>query len=442
MGIINTPYRLFGYLVILLLLVSCGGGGGSTTTTTTYTVGGVVYGLASPGTVTLTNGAQSLTTSGGSFSASSTLVAQSTYTIAVAQQPTKSVTCAGGSGTVVFNNVTNLLVYCEPTTLTSTVAVSTFSGNYPNLGQFDSTLLTSLYRNPTGLALNTLATLLYAADTGNNAIRKIDVNNSAVTTLIGPTSGATAAGYATGTKNSVRFSNPTAVAVDASGNIYVADAGNFLIRLFDSSGLETIGFAGSPQVAGTSDGAGTAARFTNPTDLAIDVSGNIYVCDNNLIRKITATGTVSTWVNLGVGVLATGVAVDRLGYVYVATSTHLIKRISSDATVSNLAGSGIAATTDGLSTAAAFNTPTRLAVDAYSNVFVSESAGMSIRMIKPDGTVLTFAGTGAISIPPVDSATGTLATFNTPMGLAITSAGQLYVADKANNIIRLLAAPY
>ncbi len=442
MGITNTPYRLFGHLVFLLLLVSCGGGGGSTTTTTTYTVGGVVYGLASPGTVTLTNGAQSLTTSGGSFSASSTLVAQSTYTIAVAQQPAKSVTCAGGSGTVVSNNVTNLLVYCEPTPLASTVAVSTFSGNYPNLGQFDSTLLTSLYRNPTGLALNTLATLLYVADTGNNAIRKIDVNNSAVTTLIGPTSGATAAGYATGTKNSVRFSNPTAVAVDASGNIYVADAGNFLIRLFDSSGLETIGFAGSPQVAGTSDGAGTAARFTNPTDLAIDVSGNIYVCDNNLIRKITATGTVSTWVNLGVGVLATGVAVDRLGYVYVATSTHLIKRISSDATVSNLAGSGIAATTDGLSTAAAFNTPTRLAVDAYSNVFVSESAGMSIRMIKPDGTVLTFAGTGAISIPPVDSATGTLATFNTPMGLAITSAGQLYVADKANNIIRLLAAPY
>ncbi len=191
------------------------------------------------------------------------------------------------------------------------------------------------FNMPNGLAVDSSGNV-YVGDTNNNLIQKISANGSA-TTLAGSGS----PGSSDGTGKAASFNSPKGLAVDSSGNVYVADTNNNVIREISPNGVVTT-LAGSAGVTGATNGTGSAASFYQPTGVAIDFSGNIYVADsyNNLIREITSGGVVSTLAGSGVAGYAdgtgttasftnpSGVAVDSSGNVYVSdTGNELIRKI-------------------------------------------------------------------------------------------------------------------
>lgn len=280
---------------------------------------------------------------------------------------------------------------------------------------------------PTGVAVDAAGNV-YVADQGNNLIRKISPPYGIVTTL----AGSGQAGSANGTGANASFNKPWGVAADAAGNVYVADYGNNLIRMISPAGVVST-LAGSGQ-AGSANGTGTAAYFNLPSGVAVDALGNVYVADhgNNMIRKISSSGVVSTLA--GSFNRPTGVAVDTAGNVYVVDQgSESIRLISPAGVVSTLAGSGQAGSANGTGIAASFTTPYGLAVDAEGNVYVADEGNQLIRKISPAGVVSTLAGGGT-----GDSANGagTAAAFHNPFGVAVDAAGNVYVADFSSNMIR------
>jgi serine/threonine protein kinase, bacterial len=295
------------------------------------------------------------------------------------------------------------------------------------------------FNHPFGLAFDAAGNL-FIADQGNVVIRKMTPATLVSTFAGSPGISGSANGLDTAT-----FFKPFGVATDVSGNVYVADAGNNKIRKISPAGVVS-NFAGTGN-AGSADGTDTAT-FNSPLGVALDKSGNVYVADNgnNLIRKISPAGVVSTLAGTtiagadnGAGKAATfnspeSLAVDAAGNVYVADyGNNLIRKITPAGTVSTLAGSGTAGSANGTGMAASFNSPFGIAVDAAGNVYVADSGNNLIRKITASGTVSTFAGNG---VKGANDAAGTAASFNTPAGIAIDAAGNLYVADENNNLIR------
>jgi sugar lactone lactonase YvrE len=263
-----------------------------------------------------------------------------------------------------------------------------------------------------------------------------------VTTFAG--SGTSGSTDATGTAAS--FSFPSGVAIDAGGNVYVADVVNQKIRKITPAGVVTT-FAGSG-ASGSTDATGTAASFGDPYGIAVDASGNVYVADqsNHKIRKITSAGVVTTFAGSGsqgstdgTGTAASfnyplGVAVDAVGNVYVADrGNNKIRKITPAGTVTTLAGNGVQGSTDATGTAASFYYPYGVAVDAGGNVYVADQSNHKIRKITPAGVVTTLAGSGSQGST---DAMGTAASFIYPLGVAVDAGGNVYVADGGNHKIR------
>jgi sugar lactone lactonase YvrE len=257
-------------------------------------------------------------------------------------------------------------------------------------------------------------------------------------------------GSTDGPGSSARFNAPIGVAVDSTGNLYVADTDNHTIRKISSAGVVST-LAGQPGILGYGDGAGTNALFNFPNGVAVDQAGNLYVADsgNDVIRKITPTGVVSTLAGMAaspgsvddVGTNAqfnfpTGVAVDALGNVYVADNgNHTIRKIDPSGQVSTMAGqAGNSGSADGVGTNAQFRLPSGVAVDSNGSVYLADSNNQTIRKITSGGVVTTFAGTAG-EIGSVN-ATGPAARFNFPRGVALDGAGNLFVADFGNDTIR------
>ncbi len=279
-------------------------------------------------------------------------------------------------------------------------------------------------------------------------LSKAPAQSYTFTTLAGSTG---QGGSVDGTGSTARFQNPRGVAVDNVGNIFVADTGNNTIRRISSSGVVTT-FAGSAGRIGSANGIGTTASFFGPQGVSADGSGNVYVTENShTIRRVTSTAVVSTIAGLtsvngatdGVGTTArfsvpSGVAVDAAGNLYVAdSSNHTIRKITSNGTVTTFAGSpGLPGTADGTGTAARFNLPSGVAVDAAGDVYVADFANHSIRKISGSGVVTTLAGTPGTS--GANNGVGTAARFTYPSGIAVDGAGKIYVADQGSHTIRAI----
>jgi sugar lactone lactonase YvrE len=320
------------------------------------------------------------------------------------------------------------------------VTVTTFAGS--TQGFADGTGAAAQFYLPNGVATDTAGNV-YVADTHNNKIRKI-TPEGVVSTIAG--SGVN--GYANGTGTAAQFNLPSGVAADGIGNVYVADQQNHRIRKISPAGVVTT-FAGSSQ--GYADGIATVARFSTPVGVATDAAGNVYVADyyNNKIRKITSAGVVSTLAGStqgyadGTGTAAqfynpSGVALDAAGNVYVADyNNNRIRKITPAGIVSTFAGSGIAVgSLDGIGTAAMFYYPNGVATDGVGNVYVADFNNNEIRKITPEAVVSTLAGNGNSG---ATDGIGALAQFKYPTGVATDAAGNVYISDTSNHRIRKIA---
>jgi sugar lactone lactonase YvrE len=303
----------------------------------------------------------------------------------------------------------------------------------------------ALLQYPTSIVLDGAGNF-YVADASSNTIEKI-TPAGIVSTLAGT---AGMAGSQDGTGGSALFNQPSGVAVDGSGTLYVADTGNATIRKITPAGVVTT-LAGSPISRGSHDGVGGGAQFNQPTDLAVDATGNLYVADtfNATIRKVAPDGTVSTLAGTpgsrgdadGAGAAAqfnnpSGIALDSAGNIFVAdTYNDTVRKITPAGVVTTLAGSaGISGAVDLNGSNALFNQPYDVAVDSTGNVYVTDTGNATIRKITPNGDVTTIAGLADIA-GMGDSSSG-VALFNQPRGLVVDSAGDVFVADTGNAAIR------
>jgi sugar lactone lactonase YvrE len=288
----------------------------------------------------------------------------------------------------------------------------------PQLSRFN--LPTSLATGPDGN--------IYVADRNNDLIRMIDKDN-----LIQSVAGGVQ-GYQDGNVVSAKFYFPTGIAVDHIGNIFIGEEGNLRVRKIDPNGNVTT-LAGNGGV-NLNDGVGTNAGFGQPSGLAVNANGDLYIADRGTarIRKVTSDGTVTTVAGSsgnfgfadGNGVNAkfnypSGIASDIHGNLYVADEqNNRIRKIDPSGNVTTVAGNGNAGYVDGPASTAEFNGPWGIAVDSYGNIFVADEYNNVLRKIDPSGTV------------------STIGTFTAPLGVCIDSDGNIFVSD-SHHVIKLTA---
>lgn len=250
-------------------------------------------------------------------------------------------------------------------------------------------------------------------------------------------------GSADGAATSAKFGFPLALAYDRNSNLLIADTGNNIVRkLSAANDVTTVAGLALERATGTTDGAGDAARFVNPTGTVVDAAGNVYVADTpaHVIRKITPSGTVTTLAGMpgrsgyddGVGTAARfngprALALGPDGALYVTdTNNHTIRRVGLDGTTTTFAGEATATGWyGGPRVTARFMFPYGLCFDSAGNLYVTSAA--TVRKIAPDGQVTTLAGLNS-ETGYVDG-TGVAARFTVPYGITADSAGNLYVTE-------------
>ncbi len=245
------------------------------------------------------------------------------------------------------------------------------------------------------------------------------------------------AGYTDGSISSALFYDPQGMATDAAGNIYVADCGNHLIRKITAEGIVST-YAGNG-IRGYKDGAALSAEFTFPFKIAIDPSGNLYVSENSLaIRKISTSGMVTS---IGTGcfsIAPKGLAVDKKGDLFVVDKFHnYILKITTTGSVTTFAGSGVIGSQNGAGPSATFNRPEGVVLDKAGNLYVADAGNNLVRKITTAGVVTTYAGSGSIG---ATDGMAPSATFSNPFELTFDNANNLYVVDRTNNKVRKITA--
>jgi sugar lactone lactonase YvrE len=286
---------------------------------------------------------------------------------------------------------------------------------------------------PTGIVVDSSGNV-YVADTFNNRVRKIDPTG-VITTYAGTGTPFLESGDG-GPAAKARLAWPTGLRLDSSGNLYIAEAGNMRVRKVSPDGTITTIAGSSPSGPGYSGdgGAATDAVLSWPKDIALDAQGNLYIADtgNNAIRKVSPAGVITTFAHVNG---PSGITVDGSGTVYTNDGARVVK-ISAQGTTIPFAGTGVKGYSGdgGPAIAAQLTNPTGLMFDRAGNLFVGD--GASVRMVSPDGIISTVAGNGVVGFtgdggPATSAQTGA-------WGLAFDNAGRLYVADPWDNVVRLL----
>ncbi len=297
-----------------------------------------------------------------------------------------------------------------------------------------------------GLAADSAGNI-YVADAGNHSIRKISPAGSVITLA-----GDGQPGNIDGVGRAARFNRPFGVAVDRAGNVYVADLGNITVRKISPGGsVSTI--AGTAGQTGSVDGPAAQALFGGIGAIAVDSTGNVYVTDsgNSTVRKITQDGVVSTVAGAsgvrgsadGAGAGASffalsGITIDPSDNVYV-TDNDTVRKIAPGGVVTTIAGSpGMSGAGDGEGSVARFNGPFHLAAGA-STIFVADTQNNSVRTVTPTGKVATLAGASYLQGAGYADGVGSEARFSGISGVTVDRAANAYVVEGApssNHTIR------
>ncbi|MFN5346821.1 MAG: gliding motility-associated C-terminal domain-containing protein [Bacteroidota bacterium] len=322
-------------------------------------------------------------------------------------------------------------------------SVVTYSGQALSSGLVNSSLSSSRYNEPHGIASDANGNL-FIADRLNNVIRKISANG-----VVSTYAGTGQAGSFDGPSAQATFNEPWAVAVDTLGNVYVADTKSYKIRKIDASGnVTTIAGTG---IFGTTNGPGNVAKFGFTTGLAVTKDGSIlYACDYNthVIRKIengnvsNLAGTVYlSGTNDGPGISASfnhPYAIHLLsnGDLLVTDEwNNTLRKLTPLGYTSTFAGNGMMGSADGGSLTASFNYPWGVTSDTLGNIFILDGYNFTIRKINPAGQVSTYAGN--VGVVGSTDGTGSNAKFNNAAGICYNRADKsLYVADTKNHTIR------
>jgi NHL repeat len=336
-------------------------------------------------------------------------------------------------------------------TLTVAVPANAAAGDVTTLagsgaaGLVNGSGVAASFNTPSGVAVS--GSSVYVADAGNHVIRKVSLPGGAVTTV----AGSGLPGLVNGNGASASFHTPTGVVVSGS-DLYIADSGNHAIRKISSTGaVTTVAGSGSP---GLVDATGTAASFNYPIGLAVSGS-DLYVGDssNHVIRKVSLTGgAVTTFAGTGspgfvngTGTAASfnypsGLALSGTDLYVIEYGNHAVRKVSLiSGAVTTLAGSGSTGLVNGTGAAASFNFPLGIALDGSGSLLVADTTNNVIRKVSlPGGVVSTLAGTGS---PGLVNGTSAAASFNDPPSIGVDAAGNVFVADRGNHVIRQIEAP-
>ena len=315
--------------------------------------------------------------------------------------------------------------------------------------------LAAEFSSPNGVALDAKGNL-YVADTANHCIRMVSANGSNITTVAGTggTAGSTGDGAAA---TAALLYLPGGIAFDPSGNLYIADTGNHVIRKISGGNITTVaGMIGQPGYGGDL-GQATSANLASPTAVAFDAAGNYYIADtgSNLIRWVNiTTGIINTYVGASGGSTGTagkllspnGLAFDAtgVGALYIADSGHQsVDKFVLPSVFSLFAGNQNAGFSGdgGPAISAKLNKPTGIAIDAAGNMYVADSNNSRIRKITRDGIINTIAGKGGANYGG-DGGIATSASLSFPHSVAVSPNGTIYIADTGNHVIRTLVPTF
>jgi uncharacterized protein (TIGR03437 family) len=334
----------------------------------------------------------------------------------------------------------------------TTGIITTVAGNGVAGYAGDNVAATSTSLNePYGIAVDSAGNL-FIADTFNNRIRKVAVNGTIATLA-----GTGVPGYADGAAASAQFSFPKQLVLDSKGNVFVADPGNNLIRKITGATTSTV--AGNFLRAFSGDGgAALSASLGNPSSVAMDAAGDIFIADtqNGRIRMVNAiNGSIQTVAGNGGfrnspnGALAPDAFLNnpqdvKIGpndLLYIVDSQNeRILRVNADNTTTTVAGNhqyGFSGD-GGAATSATLYDPRQMAFDSAGNFYIADSQNLRIRKVSAAGVITTFAGNGNAGYSG-DGGVAASAALNYPTGVACDSAGNVYIADQLNNVVRKVA---
>lgn len=338
------------------------------------------------------------------------------------------------------------LLYCEVNA--QNIYPFAFTGNPGNSGD-GGPAVNAECANPFYVAADAAGNV-YISDQNNNKVRK--VNTSGIITTFAGTGNATFGGDG-GSANFAHLYGPCGMAFDASGNMYITDAMNNRIRKVDQFGIITT-FAGNGTAGYSGDG-GLAinAQINLPRDVAVDAAGNVYIADagNLRIRKVDPSGNITTYAGTGVsgwqgdGGPATGanlevlssIAVDGSDNLYIVTGPR-VRKVNTSGIISTYAGSGPGTFSgDGGPATSAKISALGIAFDSAGNLYIADAYNNRIRMVNTSGIISTFAGNGVAS-GGGDGQLATIAQLNNPQSVAVNASGNVIISDSWNNRVRIV----